>query len=350
MTKTYHKGPVFKAIDKIDFLPTEEYKLDNSVPVSVIRAGSQDVTKVDIEFPAGAVQAGIPLLASTTANLLQEGTSDRSSMLISETIYFYGAYLNAQTYHHHSLITILCLTRHLPKLLELVDDIVTNPAFPEHEYELFLKKKHEEFLFESEKVKTIATRKFGEAIFGPDHPYGRQLKEEHFSKITHQQVMDFHQNHYQPGMSRIYVSGQPGDDVINLLNTHFGRKSQISVQLKEEPVPPPSPADEKFTLIQKQGAMQSALRIGRPLFNNHHPDYIPLQVLNTILGGYFGSRLMTSVREEKGLTYGIGSSIMPLKHAGIWGISSEVAGESRDKAIEAIFEEFEILREKPVSQ
>ncbi len=349
MSTITNTAPLFKTLDKIDFLPVEKYRLDNNVPVSVIRAGSQDVTKIDIEFPAGAVQAGIPLVASTTANLLLDGTDKKTSMQISETVDFFGAYLNCQTYHHNTVVTLLCLTRHLPEMLKLAHEIITQPSFPPHEYELYLQKKREEFNIESEKVKTIAGRQFNSTIFGEEHPYGRQLGEEHFIMITREQVKKFHRTHYKPEMAKIYVAGQPGDEFINMLNHYFG-KTEEAPQNEDEPLPAIEPSEEKFKVVPKKGADQSALRIGRPLFNNHHPDFIPLQVLNTILGGYFGSRLMSSVREEKGLTYGIGSYIMPLRYSGLWAISSEVAGESRDKAIEAIFEEFSILRNTNVDE
>ncbi|MFW6389454.1 MAG: M16 family metallopeptidase [Marinilabiliaceae bacterium] len=350
MTNTHQQAPDFQPIDEIEFLPAKEQQLDNNIPVSIIRAGSQEVTKIDMTFPAGAVQAGIPLVASTTANLLQAGTNEKTSSEISELIDYHGAYLSTQTYHHHTVLTLLCLSKHLPRMLNLMDEIISRPSFPEHEYDIFLQKKHEEFLFDSEKIRFMANQRFGEIIFGPDHPYGRQLKQEHFEKISREQVKTFHRDHYHPAFSHIYVAGQPGENILNLLNEHFGQRKRPGKKPSEEIIPNPVTSEEQFTVIPKEGAMQSALRIGKPLFNNHHPDYIPLQVLNTVLGGYFGSRLMTTVREKKGLTYGIGSSIMPLRHGGIWGISSEVSGESRDQAIEAIFEEFEILRQQLVPE
>ena len=342
------QGPAFQFVNKIDFLPVEISRLDNNVEVCLIRAGSQEVTKIDVEFPAGAVQAGIPLLASTTANLLMEGTSSKSSSEISEIIDYYGAYFNVQTYHHHAVLTVLCLNRHLPRMLDLLAEVIKTPSFPQHEYDLFLKKKHEEFLFDSEKIRVMANRRFGEIIFGPEHPYGRQLKPEHFSVISLQQVKKFYEDHYHPSFCRIYLAGQPEADTIKMLNERFGQGVAITSFPADPSFPAPLAYSEKDSFVPKEGAMQAALRIGKPLFNNHHPDYIPLQVLNTVLGGYFGSRLMSSVREKKGLTYGIGSSIMPLKYSGLWGVSSEVSGESKDQAIEAIFNEFEKLQREPI--
>ncbi|MGQ1888884.1 M16 family metallopeptidase [Thermophagus sp. OGC60D27] len=343
MSTTNHTPPQFKTIEKIDFLPVELFHLDNGVPVSVIRAGSQEVTKIDIEYPAGAVQAGIPLLASATANLMQEGTGSKSSREISEIIDFHGAYFNTQTYHHHTVVTLLCLTSHLPRMLELIHEIISFASFPQKEFDIYLQKRYEEFLLEGEKVKTLAARLFGETIFGAEHPYGRPLRKEHFDQITNQQIQTFHNQHYRSELARIYVAGQPGTEIDRLLNHHFGQTTGAGPE-KDTRIAPPTPSANKKIILKKDGAMQSAIRIGRPLFNQHHPDFIPLQVLNTALGGYFGSRLMSTVREEKGLTYGIGSYIMPLKHAGVWIVSSEVAGEKRDEAIDAIFEEFHKLQ------
>ena len=341
--------PEYKTIEKIDFLPVEFSQLENGVPVSIIKAGSQDVIKIDIEYPAGAVQAPIPLIASTTANLLQEGTIHKSSQQISEIIDFHGAYILTQTTHHNSVITLLCLTGHLPQMLELVHEIITYPTFPQNEFEIYLRKRYEEFVIEGEKVKTLATRLFGETIFGADHPYGRQLRQEHFKLIDLEQIKTFHQKYFKPELAKIYVSGQPGDNIIELLNRYWGNKTG-DFKINETSIPAPSPSPEKQRIIKKENAMQSAIRIGRPLFNNHHKDFIPLQVLNTILGGYFGSRLMTSLREEKGLTYGIGSFIMPLKYSGAWIISSEVIGAKREEAIKTVFDEFKKLQNEPISE
>jgi zinc protease len=119
------------------------------------------------------------------------------------------------------------------------------------------------------------------------------LRDKHFQLISLDQIKSFHRTHYRPEMARIYVAGQPGPDLLPLLNKYFGQAGTYSDRT-EDAVPPPSPSPEKNITIKKDGAMQSAVRIGRSLFNNHHPDFIPLQVLNTLLGGYFGSRLMTS--------------------------------------------------------
>lgn len=343
-------GPGFAPIDDIDFLPVTNYKLPNGIPVSLMEAGSQDVTRIDWVFPAGSIQAGVPLLASTVANLIFEGTTTRTSAQISETLDFYGAYLNAQTYHHNSVITLFCLTRDLPVLICLVEDVIKNATFDPVEFEIYIDKRRQEHLVESDKVKTLASRKFSQVIFGEDHPYGRKLELSHFDALTRNDLVDFYKKAFTPNDCRIVVAGQPGKAFSELLTNHFGSKEWIAGPFNQNGVGEIQPSGEMFHLVEKDGALQSALRIGRPLFNNHHPDFMALQVVNTILGGYFGSRLMMSVREEKGLTYGIGSSIVPFRKSGMWTIASEVKGEMRQAAIDAIFAEMERLMKEPVSE
>ncbi len=344
------KGPGFAPIDDIDFLTVKEFKLPNGIQVSLIEAGSQDVTRIDWVFPAGSVQAGVPLLASTVANLLLEGTSTRSSAQISELLDFYGAYLNAQTYHHNSIITLFCLSCHLPILIPLVEDIVKNAVFDPVEFEIYIDKRRQEHIIESDRVKTIAARKFGQVIFGEEHPYGRKLELTHFDTINLQSIKAFYKDAYTPHECRIIVAGQPGNDFENLLSGHFGSLNWMPGPYSQNGIDEIQPSKQKFHLIERKGALQSALRIGRPLFNNHHPDFIAIQIVNTILGGYFGSRLMTSVREEKGLTYGIGSSVLPYQKGGMWMIASEVKGDMRQEATNAIFFEMERLINEPVSE
>lgn len=336
-------GPGFAPINDIDFLPVTEFTLPNGIKVSLLEAGSQEVARIDWIFPAGAVQAGVPLLASTVANLILEGTVTRTSAQISEMLDFYGAYLNSQTYHHNTVVTLFCLRRDLPVLLPLVEDVITNAVFDPVEFDIYLDKRRQEFLIDSDKVKTIAARRFSQVIFGEEHPYGRVLELSHFDQLKRDDLIDFYHKAYTPRDCRIVVAGQPGAALHELLTSHFGSTQWAPGPFNLNGVSAISPAAGKFHMIERPGALQSALRIGRPLFNHQHPDSMALQVVNTLLGGYFGSRLMTSVREEKGLTYGIGSSIVPFRKSGMWMIASEVKGDMRETAVDAIFQEMDRL-------
>lgn len=340
--------PAFKTVDSLNLLPIEIFELNNGIKVHLMKAGSQEVTKMDVIFQSGSVQAGKKLVASTTNTVMMEGTQSLTSAEISEKIDFFGAYLGQQTNYHHSVLTLVSLTHYLPETLAILEDIIKNPVFPEHEIETHLTKRKQEFLVEGEKVNTISTRAFTQQLFSREHPYGNFLAEEHFDQLTRNDLVEFHKRAYTPAGTHILISGQPGDQIKELLNKHLG-------QQWGQPATPDEIAYDfdsilpETQIIPKEGAVQSAIKIGRRLFNRTHPDYFDMQILNTILGGYFGSRLMTNIREEKGLTYGISSYIMPYKKSGFLVISTEVKAENREMAVQEIFNELERLRNETIS-
>ncbi len=340
--------PRFKSVEDFDMLPVEQYTLDNGIGVHIIEAGSQDVIKIDVIFPAGAVQAGKPLLASVTNKALCEGTSAFTSAQLSEKIDYFGAYISQYAHYHHAEVSLITLTGFLSGTLPLLEDIIKNPIFPTKELETILSKRKQEFLIDGEKVKTIAARSLSRRLFG-DHPYGNMLDMSHFDGISQGDVMAFHKRAYTPQGTHIIVSGQPGADFKNLLNRHLGGAWGQPI-VSDEAALDFKPTLPQTIFIPKDNAVQSALRIGRPLFPKTHPDYHGIQVLNTVLGGYFGSRLMTNIREEKGLTYGISSFISAHQLAGTLVIATEVEAQNRELAVTEIFREMEKLRTELISE
>lgn len=342
-------APEFKTVSSFNLLPIQKFELDNGIKVHLLEAGSQEVAKIDFLFPAGSIQAAKPLLASITSKAMIEGSEKYSAAEIAEKIDFYGAYLGQQTVFHQSVITLVSLSHFLPETLEILEDIIKHPTFEQKEIDTILGRRKQEFLIESDKVKTLATRAFTQNLYGKEHPYGNYVELSDFEKITRDDIVDFHKKAYIPAGTHIIISGQPGNNIKDLLNKHFGQlwnsntplsdwKPEINKELNSE------------IFVPKTDALQSALKIGRPLFNKLHPDFHGMQILNTILGGYFGSRLMTNIREEKGLTYGISSFIMTYKHTGFILVSTDVKAENRELAVKEVFNELKRLREEPISE
>lgn len=342
-------APEFKNISDFNLLPIQTFELDNGIKVHLMDAGSQDVAKIDFLFPAGSIQAAKPLLASVTNKALSEGSKKYSASEIAEKIDFYGAYIGQQAQFHHAIVSLISLTHFLPQTLEVVEDLIKNPTFEQEEIDTILKRRKQEFLIESDKVKTMAARAFTQNLFGKQHPYGNYVELEAFDSLSREEIVEFHKKAYIPQGTHIIVSGRPGKNIKALLNQHFGQTWSKNTPLNDQR-PEPNKDLQKNIFIPKKGALQSALRIGIPLFNKLHPDFHGMQILNTILGGYFGSRLMTNIREEKGLTYGISSFIMTYKHAGFLLISTEVKAENRELAVKEVFNELRRLREEPVSE
>jgi predicted Zn-dependent peptidase len=146
------------------------------------------------------------------------------------------------------------------------------------------------------------------------------------------------------------AAGNLPDNLDAALNNHFGKGDWGQAKAASKSLVPAMSSTHQKTLVEKSDAIQSAIRVGRILFNKTHPDYFKFQVLNTILGGYFGSRLMANIREDKGYTYGIGSGLNSLLHSGYFFISTEVGADVTTKALDEIHKELKLLREDLVSE
>ncbi len=344
MTQEFRKTqPLSHEIASLKMIGPGHFLLDNGIPVYTIDAGTEDLIKLDLVFDAGYFYQSQALVANFTNKCLQEGSASFSSQAIANTIDFYGAHLRHGTDKDDARITLYCLGKHFDNLLPLLAEVVFQPTFPEEEVNTIIAKSKQHFHVNMEKVKFVAQQKFGGLIFGQTHPYASSLCEEDYENITHHLMAEFHANYYLNSPFKIIVSGKLPKDINIKINSLFGKhaiaKDELGMNLPEAIA-----SEKREHLILKENSLQSALRIGKVLFNKQHPDYIKMKVVNTILGGYFGSRLMTNIREDKGYTYGIGSMVSSMKHGGAFTIASEVGADVREKALVEIFKEIEKLR------
>ncbi|GAI82885.1 unnamed protein product, partial [marine sediment metagenome] len=313
-------------------------------------AGNLDIIKIEFIFKAGSRFEPMPLVSSATNAMLNEGTANRTSEQIAETFDYYGAFFQLNVDRDTAGIVLFTLKKYLNETLAVVEDIIKNSTFPEKELEIYINKQKQHFIVEKNKVKTLARDKFLEAIFGKDHPYGYENSLEDFNRVTTTQLVDFYKKFYHAKNCQIIVAGKIDSNLINIFGKYFGENDwKGNGSFFDRPIPVTSPKQGEY-YIKKNKAVQSAIRIGKALINKTHTDYHGIQVLNTILGGYFGSRLMKNIREEKGYTYGISSLIISLHHSGYLTIVSEVGADVYKKAIREIYKEIKILREKPVPQ
>ncbi|MBP7809722.1 MAG: insulinase family protein [Bacteroidia bacterium] len=342
-------APEFKTIDKIDIINASEQFLDNGVPVYSINVGSQELTKVEFVFSAGMYYQNRTLLASTTNTLLEAGTTKRNALQLSEHIDFFGSFLELEVGQDYSSVTIYSLNKYLNESLAFAEEILKDSIFPQSEIDIHLANRKQKHLINSGKVSHLARRKFSELLFGEKHPYGIDAKTEDFDTLKQADIINFYKNHYSFKNCFIVAAGNLPKDLHTVLNNHFGKENWGSASpTKSKPATIATTTQQK-TLIEKSDAIQSAIRVGRVLFNKTHEDYFHFQVLNTILGGYFGSRLMANIREDKGYTYGIGSGLTSLVNGGYFSISTEVGSDVTKNALEEIYKEIKILRDDLVS-
>lgn len=341
--------PEIKTISNAGLIKPESAKLDNGVMMFYFNAGTQDVIKLDCLFDAGSWYQEKKLTAFSTVKMLAEGTRNMSAAGISEIFDSYGAYIAVNAEKDYASVTLYSLSKHLETLLPVFAEIMRESVFPQYELSVLMAKSKQEQLVLMQQVNTLAKMNFAEQLFGVSHPYGQNASVEDFNKVTPEDLVDFCKKYYHPSNLRIVASGKINENSVALINKFLGDKSWKSGSraVMKEYKTASQPEKKKF--ISKEGALQSGLRIGKILFTKRDPDYFGMTILNTILGGYFGSRLMTNIREDKGYTYGIASGIISFRNEGMFYIASEVGTEVREKAIAEIYKEINILRNDPVS-
>ena len=346
MTLNRKQAPDFKTIDKIDIQHAVSHTLDNGIKVYTIDSGSQELTKLEFLFKAGMYYQSQPLLASAANNLLETGTKNYSANELSDNIDFFGSFFECSVEQDFASLALFSLNKYLDKSLHYVEDIIKNPIFPKDEFDIYISNKKQKHLVNSEKVNVLARRRFSELTFGENHPYGVIVKDEDFDKLTLQSVIEFYKTFYHSANCTIIASGKLSKDLIETLNQFFGKTTWGHVQAIPVPQVTIDTTKQQKHFIEKPDAIQSAVRVGRLMFNKKNPDYFKFQVLNTILGGYFGSRLMANIREDKGYTYGIGSGLASLLHGGFFFISTEVGTDVTNDTLKEIYKEIKTLREE----
>jgi zinc protease len=342
-------APPLKKPENITLQEPEKFLLDNGIEVYCIDAGDQEVTHLDITYKAGTVFGTNPLEAFFTNKCLKEGTMSFSAKQIAKTIDFYGAALNTSVNRNFAGVSLFCLSRHLEQLMPVFKEILLTPVFPDNEVKTIASKSKQEFLVEMEKVKYLARRHFGQAVFGKDSRYGRYADAAAYDQISSGLLTEFYHTFYLPAGFRIIVSGSVPENIQHLLNRHLGQHEVAEISLPEFQ-PTGQAKKDPFYLVEKPQSLQSGLVVGKELFNLHHPDFIKMQVVNTVLGGYFGSRLMTNIREDKGYTYGINSTLMSMQQAGLFYISTQVGTEVTRQALDEVFKEIVLLRNETIPQ
>jgi zinc protease len=338
------QAPEFKTINKIDIAHADHFKLKNGIPVYTVDAGSQELTRIEFIFRAGMYYQDKPLLAISANNLIENGTTKYSANQISDGIDFYGSFFETSCGQDFSSIALFSLNKHLENTLVFVEDAFKDATYPQDEVETYLINKKQKFLVNSQKVDAVARRVFSELLFGKMHPYGLEVKAEDHDKLKREDIVNFFKKHYHYANCTIIAAGKLPENLEAVLNKHLGEEKWGTGSPVTKNNVDVSSTQQREHYIEKADAVQSAIRVGRRLFNKTHEDYFKFQVLNTILGGYFGSRLMANIREDKGYTYGIGSGLSSFVHEGYFFISTEVGSDVTKDALNEIYKEIEKLQ------
>ncbi len=339
------KGPKIKDIQSVPFQKYERLILNTGTPIYLMPGGTQPIVKTEFVFYAGRSFENKQSVSKICHALLREGTTNHSGQEIAEKLDYYGATLSLSSGMDTSSLCLYCLEKHFESILPLIGEIINTPIFQEDEIHKYINRSIHSLEIELSKNEVVAYRLLTENIFGKSHPYGYNSTPTTIRNVSQKDLEAHFKNLYVSNNMIILVSGRIPRQVAKLLETIIpgSNKNSDAKSIFH------SISKAERVNVEGSNDYQSAIRVGRPLFNRQHQDYVDFYMLNTIFGGYFGSRLMKKVREEKGYTYGIYSSVDPYRLGGFFSISTEVDNKFVEPTLRCIEKEMELLKTKLIS-
>lgn len=342
--------PTIKEPAEFDIrLPLSEvHTLSNGIEVYVMNMGTEETMMIDWVFYAGNCFENKKTVAAATNYLLKNGTSKLSALELNEHFEFYGSYLSRHCYNETSEIVLHCLNKHVQELVPVVSEIISDSIFPERELEIYKQNSKQKLEVNLQKCEFVASRLIDANLFGENHPYGKYSNLIDYSALNRDDLVEFYDKYYRNGHCVIFVAGKLPEGILDILEKEFGklplkphRDADKNIRYDLQPS-----SQKKSLLVNDQQGVQAAIRIARHFPNRHHPDFQKVMVLNNIYGGFFGSRLMGNIREDKGYTYGIYSYIMNHIHESGWLVSTEAGRDVSVATVNEIYEEMKNLREE----
>lgn len=337
--------PAYQQVTDIKLQNATLRHLPKGVPLHILAAGKQEVLRLEAIFRAGSVLENKNAQAFLATKMLSEGTARFTAKEVANLLDSHGAHLELSPGFDYCTVSVYTLSKHASVIFPLFKSILTEPSFPEQELDSLKDIKKQKLRVDNTKNAVVASKQFRNKLFG-SHPYGNFLKEEEIDAVSTADLESFFQEFMHQNFELI-AAGDVNEEVEELIEETFGDLEYKRLPASLFPEPKEEPVGREN--IPKKGSLQSSIRMGRKLFQLDHPDFNRFSVLNTIFGGYFGSRLMKSIREEKGYTYGIYSNVVPMKQAGYFIIGTDVIGEHTEQTLEEIEREIQHLRSTPVA-
>jgi zinc protease len=319
----------------------------NGVPVYLFPDRLTEIVRVDLHFDAGINRELLPLQSQFTSLLLPGGTSSMTAAEIDAKFDFYGSFPVFAADREKAVIQLYMLPEFFDSILPMIRDILADPVFPEDEFQMQKEGRLQKYLINRGKVNYISLDYFLEALYGHDHPFGRRILPSHFENITTDHLKRFHSANWVGGLLRIAISGNLNERIIHIAEECFGN-TPVSLRNIAAELKLPEDGQGKKIKIDKIEAVQSSIRIGKITISFDHPDFAGLKVVDSILGGYFGSRLMQNLREDKGYTYNVGSYLTSFQNSGIITVATEVGSVHTNDAVAQIYREIDKLSENRV--
>ena len=344
---SFPRRPAIRIPESVDVPVANLTTLANGVRLYLLENHDQQVVRLSFVFGAGSSRQNRFFSATAAANLLSEGSDRFTARQLAEQLDFYGSYFDIAVDRDVVVVSFCALSKFFLPTLQTAEEILLRPAFPQEEFDSYRIKRRQRLEIERRKVDVRVREAFAAAMFGSEHPYGVSAPLSAYDELSREEVVDFYRRHYTADNCFVVCSGDLSDEALKAIEN-------ICMQLPQSgeraPLIFPASVQTPQVRLEHAGAVQSAVRVGRMLFTRNHPDYVGMQVVATVLGGYFGSRLMRNLREERGYTYGVFAAMANLDRAGYLAIATQVAAEAREDTLHQIYTEIERLRTELISE
>lgn len=346
-------APIKAADGALKLPPFKKVRLNNGLTLLLMEQHEVPIISFSFIIKAGSVadHAGKEGTASTTAALLRKGTKSRTADQVSNELDFVGGQLDGGAGFDYSNGAAEFVKKDIVKGLDLLADVLLNPIFPQDEVTKLLKQRVDEIKAARDQAQAVIGSYFNGYLYG-GHPYGRPARgdEKSNAAITRDDVLKFYQTYYTPGNTILAVSGDfDTAEMERTLTARFGDwKATTASATKLNDAQPFS--GKKLLLVDKPDSTQTFYQIGNVGIARTNPDRVFIQVINTLFGGRFTSRLNTELRIKTGLTYGARSSFSQNKTPGPFVISSFTRNETTEKAIDLTLDVLMRLHEKGVTE
>lgn len=342
-------APSINGIGDITLEKPEEIIFSNGLKVFVFHAPDQELVKAEFVFNNLFEGFENPVRNTALSSMLKEGTTTYTSAQIAEKIDFFGAYLVPEFSFDHNALTLYALNKHIDAVLPIVNDILNHSIIPEQELETYIRNNSQSLQISLEKTDFIARRKFYDSLFGSTR-YGQSVTDELLKGLERDDLLRLYRQQIQPKNATLFLSGNISKEVLFSFRNYFEEQWKGEVAIQSVPYIQKFDLNTDLVKIDKAGALQSSIRLGKVGIKRSHADYPALQFVNTLFGGFFGSRLMSNIREDKGYTYSIGSLVANLNHAGFISVVTDVGSEYTEDTLKQIELESRRLQEEKVSE
>ncbi|MFY0608149.1 MAG: insulinase family protein [Cyclobacteriaceae bacterium] len=330
-------APKANAIERPNLPVPEKIQL-GQVPVTILNNVEQPVILLELVFPLGRWEEPKQGLVFLLFKMMQEGTKHRSAEDIAEILDFHGSFLEVSPSLDAVSIKLYTLNRFFPKLVALLHELLTESIFPQKEFDTLRQIRLEQVKQQHARNDAYANLKFREMLFGGSHPYGQITTEEIVNSISREELVAFGKEALVA--PKIFLTGKITDEELTCIRKYFGEMSfHPSVSPSECSI-----ESQSSQHIARGESTQASLRMGTLIIDRNHQDIHQFKIANELLGGFFGSRLMKNIREDKGLTYGIHAGMVHLKHSSYWEINSEVLKDKAQLAFDEIENEVKKLQ------